>query len=439
MPSIRIPALSESSLVRYLSLGVLYVAQGLPVGLLMYAFPAYFAENGLTPGQIGTFIGLIYAPWGLKLFAGPFMDRFSFLAMGRRRPWVLGAQVGTILCILWMAVVPDPLNQLALLSVAAVAVNTFMAIQDVAVDGMAVDVLPLDEQSRANGVMFGCQALGIAVGTSGGAILLSQGGIPAASIALASAVSVAFIVPLLLRERPGERLLPWSAGEPNEASLRLQLHGWKDIGTTLFRGVVLPVSLVALVAQFLERVGEGILAETLPILAVQELGWNDTDFSHLNGTSKLVAAGIGIFLGGWLADRFGRVRMIKILCVFVVAIASVMAALPALWDDSTIIGSFVVVYSVLTTLFSIIFSATMMALCWKRVAATQFSLYMAVSNVGISAGAALIGPLQSAVGYRYIFMCGALFYAVVFVLLYFVDVGAHVRRLEEMEGSYAAA
>ena len=439
MASSRLPALSESSVVRYVALGVLYVAQGLPVGLLMYAFPAYFAENGLSPGMVGGFVGLIYLPWGLKLFAGPFMDRWAYLPMGRRRPWVLAAQVGTVSCVIWMALVPDPLQNLALLTAAAVAVNAFMAIQDVAVDGMAVDILPLTEQSRANGVMFGSQALGISAGTAGGASILSMAGIDAACFALAGAIATAFLVPLLLREHPGERLLPWSVGQPSEAALRLQLHGWRDIGKTLFAAVVLPASIVGTAAVFLQRVGEGVISGAMPVMSVQELAWSDTSYSQLNATSKLVGAMVGMLLGGWLADRFGRIRMLKICSATAISLASLMAALPALWPETATVASFVLLFNTLATLFSIIFSATMMAICWKRVAATQFSLYMAVSNLGISFGMSLIGPLHEAVGYRYIFVSAAFFYAVVFVLLHFMDLKRHLTRVDELERATATA
>lgn len=404
----------------------------------MYAFPAYFAENGLTAGAIGGFVALLYLPWGVKLFAGPFMDRWAFLPMGRRRPWVMAAQVGTVTSILVMAFVPEPLQHFALLTAAAVAVNAFMAIQDVAVDGMAVDILPLNEQSRANGVMFGSQALGIAAGTAGGAWVLSAGGIDAASLLLAGAVATAFLVPLLIRERPGERLLPWSDGQPSEASLHLQLHGWREIWSSLFRALILPASIVATVASFLQRAGEGLVSGMMPVLSVQELGWSDTSFSELNATAKLIGALVGMLLGGWLADRFGRVRMIKIGAVTAIVLTSIMAMLPDLWPETATVASFVLSFSVLATLFSIIFSATMMALCWKRVAATQFSLYMAVANLGVSFGMSILGPLHEAIGYRYIFFVAGLFYVAVYVLMHFVNVKRHLERVDQLDAEELA-
>ena len=88
------PVLQQSRWLRFLTLAVLYAAQGLPVGLFQVAIPAWFAAEGLSLGQIGGFIAIVFLPWSFKLFAGPVMDKFSFPPMGRRRPWVLGAQSG---------------------------------------------------------------------------------------------------------------------------------------------------------------------------------------------------------------------------------------------------------------------------------------------------------------------------------------------------------
>ena len=65
--------------MRYLSFGGLYVAQGLPEGLLFFAIPAWLAINGKSPAEIGSFVGIVLLPWSLKLFNAPIMDRFTFL------------------------------------------------------------------------------------------------------------------------------------------------------------------------------------------------------------------------------------------------------------------------------------------------------------------------------------------------------------------------
>ena len=84
--------LSESRKLRFFTFTMLSLAQGFPFGLVNTALPAYLAERGESPVAIASFIAIANLPWSFKLLAGPIMDRWTFLAMGRRRPWVIFAQ-----------------------------------------------------------------------------------------------------------------------------------------------------------------------------------------------------------------------------------------------------------------------------------------------------------------------------------------------------------
>ena len=210
-----LPALSESLVLRFVVFTALYAAQGIPAGLLMVAVPAYMAQQGFSPGVIGSYIGIVFLPWSLKLINGPIMDRWGFLPMGRRRPWVLVGQVGMVVS----------------------------------------------------------------------------------------------------------------------------------------------------------------------------------------------SAAMGLF--------------------------------PALWPLRFPIQIYVTIYVLLDTLITISFFAVMMAICWKRVAATQFSLYMAIANTGSSGGAALLGPLQGWFGYSYLFVVAATLAVPVIGLLWFIDVARHRERVTVLDGMEA--
>ena len=84
------------------------------------------------------------------------MDRFAFPPMGRRRPWILLAQMGIIGSFLLIAVLsPDPKESYCLLAALGFLENFFGAVQDVAVDGMAIDILEENERAEANAYMLG--------------------------------------------------------------------------------------------------------------------------------------------------------------------------------------------------------------------------------------------------------------------------------------------
>ena len=157
--------LSESRFLRIGSFTLFYVAQGLPIGLISIALPAWLAEQAVPASQIAYFVAISGLPWGFKLLAGPVMDRFAYLPMGRRRPWVIAAQGGLLLSICLLGLMPDPVENIVLLTWLAFIVNSFAAVQDVAVDGMAIDVLPEEEKGKANAFM----AFGQVAGFSGSA------------------------------------------------------------------------------------------------------------------------------------------------------------------------------------------------------------------------------------------------------------------------------
>ena len=75
----QLPALSQHKTLRYFNFIALYIAQGIPEGMLFFAIPAWMAANGKTPGEIGSFVAVCGLPWSFKIVVAPLMDRFSYL------------------------------------------------------------------------------------------------------------------------------------------------------------------------------------------------------------------------------------------------------------------------------------------------------------------------------------------------------------------------
>ncbi len=95
-----LPALADNRRLRLFAVFVLYVAQGIPFGLFWYAIPAWMAANGADARDVGYVLGLTALPWSLKFVNGFVMDRYTFLPMGRRRVWLIGAQLVMIACLI---------------------------------------------------------------------------------------------------------------------------------------------------------------------------------------------------------------------------------------------------------------------------------------------------------------------------------------------------
>ena len=430
------PALSENAFLRYFTFAALYVAQGIPEGLLWYAIPAWLAMNGKSPAEIGSYVAVLGIPWSLKIINAPIMDRFTFLPMGRRRPWVLVGQLGLILSFFSMSLIINPLENLYLLMIIVFLVSFFEVTQDIAVDGMAIDILPVNQQARANGLMWGAKTLGISASVATGSWILNEYGYFYAIVSFSFIVSLIMIIPLLLRERPGEKLLPWTKGEVSKTAEKIQLHSWKTIFKSLVKVFFLPVSFMMGMAAFSFSLGKGLIDTLLPVFTVQELGWPDTQYSQIFATGNLISGLLGIFVGGFLIDYFGKIRMLSIYLVALVTIVSLLSFLKIFWLNETFMTAFIIGFYILVTFTTIAIFASAMQLCWKRVAATQFTLYMAISNLGLAGGAALLGPLKDIFVWEFVILAYIIFALTMLLLLRFIKFDNHQVRVDELEMKY---
>jgi PAT family beta-lactamase induction signal transducer AmpG len=432
-----LPALSEHTFLRYFNFIALYVAQGIPEGMILFGIPAWMAMNGKTPGEIGSFVAVFGLPWSFKIIVAPLMDRFTYLPMGRRRPWVLFGQLGLIASFIAMAFVPDPLNNLNLFMAAAFAVGFFGAFQDVATDGMAIDVVPVSQQARANGFMWGSKIIGTSASLALGSWMLNKHGFSFAILMLSVVVCLIMLVPLILRERPGEKLLPWNAGTASPENKKMQLTSWSVIFKSLYRVVSLRNSLLLGVILFVAQGAYNYVDTLLPIFTVQALGWTNLTYSQFFGTASLTGGIGGMLIGGILIDKFGKKRMMNIYFIMLILLTSGLAFFKVNWVHAWFISSFMVGYQVLYVFACIGVFAIGMECCWKKVSASQFTLYMTLGNLGRIAGAKLIGPVKNHLNWEYTIFMFAAMIALAWILLQFLNIHNHVTHVGNLENKYS--
>lgn len=388
------PALSEHKQLRFFTIFLLYVAQGLPIGFFQFAIPAWLAASGASAASVGLVVSAASLPWSLKLINGFVMDRWAYLPMGRRRAWLIGAQVGIVATMMSLALVGAVPEEAGLLAAFAFTANLFTTFQDVAIDGMAIDLIPDAERGRANGFMFGGQALGIAVGTAGAGLALAASGMTAAALLTGTIVAALLLLTLLLRERPGERLMPWSEGSPSDHALALHAGAWKPVLLGVFRAMRPLPTLLYLAGAFFASSALGIFYGLAPLLGVRELGWSNDAISNLSSIGNLVGAAVAVLAVGLLADRLGARRMVIAFCSASAALALFMLVERDLWSLPIFFIVFVVGYLLVDTAIRTCSCAIAMRLCDPSVGCAQFSLFMAAANLGISVGGAMLGTLE---------------------------------------------
>jgi len=385
--------LTRSTPFRLSAFTLFYFAQGVPIGLLTIALPAWLAQEGASTGEIASFAAITGLPWGLKLIAGPFMDRFSFPAMGRRRPWVMAAQAGLTLSLLSLTTVLDPAGNLHMLIILGTITNTFAALQDVAVDGMAIDILPEGERGRANAFMGFGQAAGFSLFGALNGYLLVNFGLAVTALVSTATVGCIFAFVALVREREGERLMPWTHGDATPRTFVVR-ESFVGIFRDLFRVLFLPMSLLLVSVEFLHRMGAGISVSILPVIAVQDLGFDADLYAYWMGIMGGASAAAGLAFGPFI-DRNGATRFIMLgLIVTVLAYGGFALAMPY-WGSQPVVLTGLVVSQLGSQLVFVAVIAGFMGLCARQVAATQFAIYMSLANLARSVGAGLFAFLAA--------------------------------------------
>ncbi|MFZ9396636.1 MAG: MFS transporter [Erythrobacter sp.] len=411
--------LAHNRRLRLFTLFILYVGQGLPIGLFWFAIPAWMAANGATATDVGSVLGMTALPWSLKFVNGFFMDRYTWLPMGRRRIWLLGAQ-GVMIAALLAAILLNPTTaDVAVLGVIGFVVNMATTFQDVAVDGLAVDIMEEDERARGSGMMFGGQSIGIATATALTGAVIGQYGAPAAYAIVAGLILALCLYIASFTEREGERRLPWQAGNAHPRNLDIQADAWWPILKSTAVSLLRPVSLLWIPTQFCRGIFYGGMTGVTPLIGANYVGWSEAQISSQVAAAGLVAGILCLTLGGWLGDRFGAKRTSIGWIVVQLAMATTMYLTVEQWSEPLLFMAFVYAWVSLDMLLTASALPISMRLCDPRVAATQFTIYMALGNFGITFGAFVLAQIDSLGGLRSLFpvIGGAIVYQLVMMLV----------------------
>ena len=279
------------------------------MGFAVFAVPAWLAEAGMTTADIGMVSATTMLPWAFKVVWAPLVDRFKYRAMGRFRAWIIGAQLGLMASTVALVSLPSPLTHVRALAGTLFAQALFASMSDVAGDGLAVEVLPSGERGLANAVMSGAQAAGNVIGGAGLSAVLAIAGFRAAAGLSLLLLSVACAPTVLLRERPGERLLPWTRGAPSLVAADRAPLALAGSVRLLARSVFARASAQALVTWIAVYFLSGCLGILMTAAAVRHYGFRPAEYASL-GALALAPNLIGAFAGGRLADRKGRAPVV---------------------------------------------------------------------------------------------------------------------------------
>ena len=417
--------LVDSYRARVITLSALYVAQGIPWGFITVTMVTFLAAEGADAGDLAFLLTLGTLPWSFKFLWGPIIDRFQIPELGRRRPWILFAQTGMVALLVTMLMVPNLTNNISLLGALFFVYNVFTALQDVSTDALAVDVLESHEFERVNSYMFTAKSLGGIVGGAGLGTIIGVVGIRGAFLIQIPILVVIMMVPLFMRERPGEKRFPWDESE--------DLPFWNDKPeedgevrdfATILRNIRTAFSVrsaqLGIVVSLVISLAF-ILIPILPLLFLQELGWTQEEFNATKGGIILVVTMLGAMAGGELGRRFGGKSMLMFAAISASLTTLTWGMFDHLWSEGWFMMLVWIVHTFLWAIVSICAYSLMMRVTWAEVGGTQFTGYMAMMNLSAIIGYQLAPIFAQRYNYQTIFYIAAVLETFVILAALFID------------------
>ncbi|KAG0342163.1 hypothetical protein BG004_005724, partial [Podila humilis] len=146
-------SLSGKDTWNFALLVILYLLQGVPVGLTFGSIP-FLLKAKMSYSQIGVF-SLAHYPYSMKFLWSPIVDAVYNKEMGRRKSWIVPIQLLTGIMFMWLGMhIEDWMAQdqiaVGTLTVVFFILIFFSATQDIAVDGWALTLLSKENLSFAS-------------------------------------------------------------------------------------------------------------------------------------------------------------------------------------------------------------------------------------------------------------------------------------------------
>ncbi|HYB64084.1 MAG TPA: MFS transporter [Steroidobacteraceae bacterium] len=366
---------------------------GLPFYLVYQTLSAWLRQAGIARSLIGmlAWVSLFYT---LKFLWAPVVDRVTLPvvgALGRRRGWMLLAQLGIALGLVNLGV-SEPAAGVRTIALWAAFTALCAATQDIALDAWRIESAPVSLQ----GAMLGAYQIGYRValicGSAGALAIAGHAGWRTSYHTMAALAAVGVITTLLVPEP--------AAAAPQAVAREARVIEWlegrahwppalRGAGATFIGAVICPLT------DFFARYGAALAVLTLAFVGVYRLteftmgsmvnpfyidrGFTLQQIAAVVKLYGLAMSLIGVFLAGILIARWGVLRSLVIGSLMIMgsnlgfaAIASVGA--PTLLELGVVNG----VDNLALAMHGTALLTFLSGLTSARYTATQYALFSSI-------------------------------------------------------------
>jgi len=361
---------------RLLSIGLLGFASGLPLALSNSDLQAWFTVAGLDLKTIGwvTLIGQAYV---FKFLWAPLLDRVPLPFLGRRRSWILVAQLGCASALIAMSFY-EPRTAASALAFFGVLLAFASATQDIAYDAHRTDLLPPNERGWGTALSQGGYRTGMLVSGFLALALADYIGWPWVYRLMGVLMLASMLVTAFSPDAPDE--------QPARTFAEAVIQPFADF---LSRYGMLAVAWLALMVLYKLCDAFALSLSTTFLLRVPQ--FSQTQIGLVGKACGLIAGLLGALAGGWVVTRM---RLFPALLAL--GVAQALVNLGYIWlvhsgPDLVALGVVVSAEYFFSGLGSTAFVVLVTSLCNVRFSATQYALLSSLSAVG----RVFLGPLAA--------------------------------------------
>ena len=360
---------------------------GLPLLLTITVLQAWMKEEGVDLTVIGM-ISLVGLPYTLKFLWAPVLDRFTLPFLGRRRGWLLVAQVALMFFISGLGFT-EPGKSPWMVAFIAFLVTFFSASQDIVVDAYRREDLPDEELGLGASLYVNGYRVGMLLASGGGLIMADH--MPFSMVYLVMAVCML----------PGV-LTTLLAPEPD-------IHD--SAPKTIKEAVVLPLveyfnrkgALWILAFILLYKIGD-TMASAITIPFYLDIGFSKTQIGTVVKLFGFWATVGGSHIGGVIMLRLKINRSLWVFG-FLQAISTAGFAILARIGNSLFALSAVITFENFSSgMGTAAFVAFMASITDKRFTATQYALLSSLMGVPRVIASAPTGFLVKHLGWETFFI-----------------------------------
>lgn len=360
---------------------------GLPLLLTLGVLQAWMKEEGVDLTWVGM-IALVQSPYSWKFLWSPVLDRFTPPVLGRRRGWLLIAQLALMVSIGALGW-SDPVAHPGWMVVSAVLVAFFSATQDTVVDAYRREDLADEELGLGSSLYIYGYRIGMWAASGGGLILADYMPFSQVYLVMAAGLIPGVATTLLAPEPRVENRPPQSLREAI----------WDPLADFFRRDSA--VWILAFI--LLYKIGD-TMAAAIATPFYLEMGFSKSEIGAVVKLFGSWATIAGAVLGGILMLRLGIHRSLWVFGVLQAVSTAGFAVLTRIGYSLPALCGVIAFESITGGMGTSAFVAFMAGLTNKKFTATQYALLTSIMGLPRVLAAAPTGLAAKHLGWEGFFI-----------------------------------